>query len=128
MLDIDHFKLVNDNYGHPVGDKVLIELANIISGELRKSDIAARLGGDEFIVLLPETNQVNALIFSNRLRNNIEKTLTSYQSGPVSITTSIGVAEINNDCKTPEDLLHHCDQALYNAKNKGRNIVTAWEK
>lgn len=128
MLDIDHFKLVNDTYGHAVGDQVLSKFANIISDELRKSDIAARLGGDEFIILLPETTKGNAMVFSNRLCKNIENALTSYDSGPVSITTSIGVAEIDNECNSPEDIMHHCDQALYNAKKKGRNIVLAWEK
>jgi diguanylate cyclase (GGDEF)-like protein len=128
LLDIDHFKLVNDTYGHPVGDKVLMDLSNIITGELRKSDIAARLGGDEFIILLPETDQNNALIFSNRLRVNIEKSLSSIDLGQNSLTISVGVSEINQDCHTSEDILHHCDQALYNSKNLGRNIVSVWGK
>lgn len=126
LLDVDHFKLVNDTFGHPTGDKVLVDLAAIISGELRKSDIAARLGGDEFVILLPETNQSNAVKFANRLRERIKKKLSSIDLGSVSLTISVGIAEIDENCQSSEDILQHSDQALYTAKSLGRNTVSVW--
>ena len=120
MLDIDYFKLVNDTYGHNVGDSVLQELSKLILHNTRQSDKFARWGGEEFIIVLPETTSKDSLIFAKKLRKIIEN--HSFSQVP-QITVSIGVC-IFKEKDTKEELLQKTDEALYEAKKKGRNRVT----
>jgi diguanylate cyclase (GGDEF)-like protein len=120
FFDLDHFKDVNDNYGHLVGDDVLEQVTNIVSSANRSADIFARYGGEEFIILTPETDISGASIHAERLRNDIEK----YDFKTVGhITSSFGVAEFNAETDTVEDILDRADRALYQAKEYGRNRV-----
>ena len=120
FLDLDHFKKVNDNYGHPVGDEVLEQLTDVISKANRSADIFARYGGEEFIILTPETDLSGAMIHAERLRNDIEK----YEFKTVGhITSSFGVAEFDAEKDDVESLLERVDKALYLAKEFGRNRV-----
>lgn len=119
ILDIDHFKLFNDNYGHLIGDEVLIILANNLGAELRKTDIFARWGGEEFIILFIETKLDDAIVCSNKIREHIEK-LEHETAGKISV--SLGVTEYQEN-DTLEMLFSRCDEALYTAKENGRNRV-----
>jgi two-component system cell cycle response regulator len=124
IMDMDHFKSVNDTYGHDVGDEVLKQLANIIINTIRSADLAARYGGEEFVVLMPETDEARAYEAAERLRKRVESTpfKVSHAIGELSKTISIGYATIQpND--TPETLLKRADTALYEAKHGGRNRV-----
>lgn len=119
MLDIDHFKDVNDKYGHDVGDYVLKELCVVVSNSIRESDRFGRWGGEEFILILPEINKEAAMKFSDKLRKSIS--LHSF-NGVEKVTVSIGVSIYNNK-KTKENLLKNVDMALYKAKEDGRNCI-----
>jgi diguanylate cyclase (GGDEF)-like protein len=120
FFDVDHFKKVNDNFGHLVGDEVLEEITQIVSRANRSADIFARYVGEEFIILAPETDISGALIHAERLRNEIEK----YEFRTVGhITSSFGVTEFNAEKDTVETLLDRADKALYLAKEYGRNRV-----
>jgi two-component system cell cycle response regulator len=124
IIDMDHFKQVNDTYGHAIGDEVLKEFAAIIVNTIRSADLAARYGGEEFVVLMPETDAVRAYEAAERLRKAVEITpfVTSHPEGPIRKTVSIGTATmVPND--TPESLLKRADAALYDAKDSGRNKV-----
>jgi diguanylate cyclase (GGDEF)-like protein len=124
LLDIDHFKEVNDRYGHPCGDLVLKNLAGLLKDHLRNSDAAARCGGDELAVILPETNKSKASEVAEKLRRQLEKSPIAWNGELFSITCSIGVAAIPDI--VIEDwnaLLESADKSLYLAKRKGRNIV-----
>jgi diguanylate cyclase (GGDEF)-like protein len=122
MIDADHFKNINDEYGHHAGDIVLKEIAKIIKNCLRKLDTAARWGGEEFIALLPETDKENALNAASRILSEISgHTFTGIQR---KITVSIGIASLPGpDIDTPEKLIEVSDAALYTAKANGRNRV-----
>ena len=126
MLDIDHFKKVNDNFGHLVGDQVLQRLAEICSSNLRQIDLLARYGGEEFVILLPETNAAEANISAERLRHEVAREPFSTMRGLISITISLGVVELDSTCKSTEELLDRSDQALYHSKHTGRNRTTIW--
>ena len=121
MVDIDHFKLINDTYGHLQGDAVLAELAKILVAGKRESDVAARYGGEEFGVLLHETNEVGAMTLAERIRAKVE---AATFSGGLKLTISIGVAATDDDAQFTA-LLEKADQALYAAKQAGRNTVRA---
>jgi len=124
ILDMDHFKTVNDTHGHDVGDMVLKQLAGIIVGTARSTDLAARFGGEEFIVLMPETDPLAALGAANRMREIIEATPFAIGGGEtINRTVSIGVASLHPEKDSPEALLKRADEALYLAKNSGRNNV-----
>jgi diguanylate cyclase (GGDEF)-like protein len=127
LLDVDHFKNVNDTYGHPCGDLVLKDLAALLKGCLRSADVAARYGGDEIAVILPETNRAKASEVAEKLRRQLEKSSFEWDGNSFSITCSIGVAavpETNIDCWN--ELLSSADKSLYRAKGKGRNHVIAF--
>lgn len=126
MVDIDHFKLVNDTFGHTIGDQLLIHLAEVSKSCIRQVDILARYGGEEFIVLLPETNAAEAAVIAERLRATTEATSTKTVAGQLSITVSLGVAEIDKDCTSLPDLIDRADFAQYASKDAGRNRVTLW--
>lgn len=124
MIDIDHFKDVNDSHGHPVGDLVLRELAQLMHRTLRSVDIAARYGGDEFLVLLPQTSASGAIAVAERIRRTIEEARFRQADPPLCLTVSIGVATISDSRPLgPDQLLQRVDRALYQAKGKGRNHV-----
>ncbi|MDB2704972.1 diguanylate cyclase [Pseudomonadota bacterium] len=122
MLDLDYFKAINDNYGHVIGDDILIYFANKIGSKIRKSDIFARYGGEEFVVLLPNTNIDGATKIAEKIRQNVEN--DTFVDGEVSIaiTVSIGVAEVKNE-KLMRQLTQRVDGALYEAKESGRNKI-----
>jgi len=123
MIDIDHFKQVNDSYGHVSGDLVLRELANSIMRTIRSVDIIGRIGGDEFGVVLPETSAVDALILAERLRLNFSSKSIPVGDGYLSFTISIGAAFLTETDGSLEDVIANADNALYQAKHQGRNSV-----
>jgi diguanylate cyclase (GGDEF)-like protein/PAS domain S-box-containing protein len=126
MLDIDHFKQVNDTHGHAVGDQILKMMGTQIRAEVRGEDLVGRYGGEEFVLLLVETNLDTALIAAERLRSSVEKLSVNGGSGPVSITISVGVSSLREETDM-ELLLKAADDALYAAKVSGRNRVCAAE-
>lgn len=129
MLDIDHFKKINDSYGHPTGDRVICALADICTGITRDADWVARLGGEEFAILLPETGPEEAFLLAERIRKDVQQHhILSADGAKVQWTISIGVASAHPDShqhllKECERLISHADAALYAAKNNGRNCV-----
>jgi len=124
LFDIDHFKNVNDTYGHQVGDEVLVGLAGICKKVLRKTDIFSRYGGEEFILFLPEIDEENALNVAEKLRNTIASTPIPSSEGEISITISIGFTLFKTvDALSMDSLIKQADDALYKAKNRGRNQV-----
>lgn len=124
IIDVDHFKDVNDNYGHPVGDKVLQLLSDHIRSVIRQTDIAARYGGDEFVVILPDTKPENAEIVAEKLRASVEAQEFCVEDQCVKFTISIGVAGIAEGQSTSfEKLVDFTDKSLFKAKAKGRNQV-----
>jgi len=123
MLDIDHFKSVNDRFGHDVGDALLAQFSRRIEGELRAYDQFARLGGEEFVVVLPHCNLADAEVTATRLRKAICDTPFSANDSPIVMTVSIGVTRLNTGEKQIDDALKRADAALYAAKDKGRNRV-----
>ncbi|GAB4538814.1 MAG: hypothetical protein Fur002_02920 [Anaerolineales bacterium] len=125
MFDIDHFKRVNDRYGHLAGDQVLRGLAEVCRQRSRSIDVLCRYGGEEFVILLPGTPLEAAKNFAERLRQNVERAPLATDEGPLRVTISLGVAQLkdNNDLKT---LIEYADRALYAAKRGGRNRVEAY--
>ena len=124
IADIDHFKHINDTYGHKVGDIVLNRFSELCRTALRDVDIAGRLGGEEFAVLLPETDWDQALEVAERLRTTILATQIPLGSGlPLRFSVSIGVAALADKDTNIDMLLHQADLALYRAKSEGRNRV-----
>lgn len=124
MIDIDHFKLINDQYGHTNGDIVLRLFANLVKTELRSSDVCFRYGGEEFVILLPETQLDEGYTVVERLRQvwaGKRLTLSDYQS--VHSTVSIGLAQCNASSTSFEQMLQICDKVLYDAKSGGRNRI-----
>ncbi|MBU2549943.1 MAG: diguanylate cyclase [Proteobacteria bacterium] len=128
MLDIDHFKEINDQYGHAAGDDVLRALSGLSRGLLRTSDAFGRLGGEEFAVLLPETRGDRALEAAERLRSGIADMKVRADGHEVSVTVSVGVAWSLAGDPDMVSVLKKADQALYQAKRAGRNRVVAWEE
>jgi len=130
MLDIDHFKMLNDKNDHLTGDAALKKLAKILLRKTRGIDTVARFGGEEFIVILPRTSKANAELVAEKLRDCVEKT-NFVGEGAVpggSLTVSVGVAAYPDDASTPQQLIERADWALYEAKAAGRNTVSAWEE
>lgn len=121
MLDLDHFKRINDTYGHSTGDQVLQQFAQIIRQMSRTIDIPARLGGEEFAILLPGTAKTDAMTVAERLRKRVAETFISHEKGPVYITVSIGAAALSADDVDGDAVLGYADAALYKAKGSGRN-------
>ncbi|UUX48583.1 diguanylate cyclase [Nisaea acidiphila] len=123
MLDIDHFKSINDTYGHDVGDIVLIEMVKVLENEIREFDTLARLGGEEFAILLPETNETSAKVSAVRLLDAVRKITIDAGGKPLNFTVSIGCSEFDGDYDTVEAVLKSADLALYEAKHSGRDRV-----
>ncbi|MEE2024562.1 sensor domain-containing diguanylate cyclase [Alkalimonas mucilaginosa] len=124
MIDIDHFKRVNDDYGHAAGDEVIREIATLVKKNLRETDIAGRYGGEEFAVLLVDTPEAQALYFAERLRKLVDKTPVTYQDTVIQCSVSIGVAESWPQMENHRQWLERADKALYLSKANGRNQVT----
>jgi two-component system cell cycle response regulator len=127
VLDIDHFKTINDQHGHLVGDDVLREFSRRVRKAVRGIDLTSRMGGEEFVVAMPDTDAALAMLVGERLRERIanDPFLTSDGAGSIAVTVSIGVASLISDDDTPEALLKRADEALYKAKRDGRNRVAA---
>lgn len=124
MLDIDHFKNINDTYGHGVGDIVLRDLATLIKNSIRKPDYVARYGGEEFVVILPETSLHKARELAERLRRQVASyTISIKEDQTLSLTISIGVATYPDHTESPQNLLEAADKAMYVAKRQGRDRV-----
>jgi diguanylate cyclase (GGDEF)-like protein len=125
MLDLDHFKQINDQHGHSIGDQALISVAGIIQAALRTSEIAGRYGGDEFAIILPETTAENGLVVSKRICNEIIKQVIQTETEPITLTASIGVAGLSDknreSIQSLDTLLNRADKALYEAKRAGKN-------
>lgn len=125
LVDVDHFKAVNDRYGHEAGDRVLVALANRLSVGLREYDVAARWGGEEFCLVLPDTNAVAALSALERLREAIRGAPVALRDGALAVTASVGFTVLVPGDEGIDDLLHRADAALYAAKRAGRDRVFA---
>jgi diguanylate cyclase (GGDEF)-like protein len=123
MVDIDEFKRVNDTYGHAMGDQVLQGIAECCRKELREVDVIGRYGGDEFVALLPETGLSAACQVAERLRKSIAERMIDTKAGRITVTASLGIAVLDDEHPTPESLLDRADQALYVAKQNGRNRI-----
>ena len=121
MLDIDHFKEINDQYGHAAGDAVIRTIATAIQAEARGMDITSRYGGEEFVVLLPQTDRDGAWQFAERIRKHIALSVTYYENQVLSVTVSLGLAIFDPQDGSYSEWLAHADQALYRAKKEGRN-------
>jgi len=126
LTDIDHFKSINDTYGHPVGDQVLKRVSSIFTGRARKVDTVARYGGEEFVLVLPDTDGKSAEQLANKLREEIGDQVMTSEHGTFKITISMGVAEFPLDGKERLGLVEKADQALYYCKEHGRNCVRRW--
>jgi diguanylate cyclase (GGDEF)-like protein len=122
-IDLDHFKQINDEYGHQAGDNVLVSIAEIIGGYLRDSDVCARLGGEEFCALLPDTDRDGAQQLAENIREQIEKTVHPLGKNELKVTASFGVAQLLATDHNLMDIQKRADQALYAAKKGGRNKV-----
>lgn len=129
LIDIDHFKKVNDIYGHQVGDFVLSAFSRAIKANIRRYDVLARYGGEEFVIILPETDTENALVVAEKLRAIIEQTVFEDDRGKYQVTASFGQACVTpsrDDVSVKNTLINQADQALYLAKEKGRNQVVGY--
>lgn len=126
FMDIDHFKNINDNYGHLVGSKLLVEMGQLLLKSLRTVDIVARYGGDEFVMVLPQTSPKNALQIAERMRRSIEHNVFLKKDGySFKMTASFGVASYPESARSKEDLMKLADEAMYRVKNQTRNGVYA---
>lgn len=125
MIDLDHFKQVNDRWGHDVGDRVLCGAATVIASEIQRGDLVARYGGEEIVVLLPDTRQEEALAVAERIRLAVKATVYHMHPGVLSVTVSVGIATCSGDGLSFRELFSAADGALYDAKDQGRNRCVA---
>ncbi len=125
MCDIDHFKKVNDNYGHDAGDFVLQEIAKNIKNMLREDDMAVRWGGEEFFIFLPHTSLEDGHLFAEKLRKSIKNLPLNYENQEITVTLSIGIAEVGQHANL-EDIINDADNAMYQAKQAGRDITVGF--
>jgi diguanylate cyclase (GGDEF)-like protein len=125
LCDIDHFKSVNDTYGHPVGDQVLREVARVLAREARNTDVVARYGGEEFAVIMPETDTAGAMVIAERIRERVAQLVTETSQGPLRVTMSLGVASFPAHGQKKAELVERADGCLYHAKRHGRNQCVA---
>ncbi len=126
MIDVDHFKQINDTHGHPAGDKILKQVAHAIRQQVDSSGTAVRYGGEEFLVIRPASTLADAWIHAERIRRKIEHTAVSSLENAAHITVSIGLVLADTQRISPE-MIDHADKALYMAKNQGRNTVCTWK-
>jgi len=124
-IDLDHFKAVNDTFGHAAGDAVLVHAAGVITDSVRASDTVARSGGEEFLVLLPDTTPEGALSIAERVRSGFEARSAEFEGEPITVTASIGLSLLDRNDGDISEALIYADAALYEAKAAGRNTVVA---
>jgi diguanylate cyclase (GGDEF)-like protein len=130
MIDIDHFKILNDTFGHHVGDQLLRDVTSILMKDMREVDTVARYGGEEFVIVLPETTQTGAVFVAERLRRAVDQA-KFFAGSPHSVqhlSISIGVAVYDTDAQFKRDLIEFADAALYHAKHEGRNRVICYSE
>lgn len=123
MIDIDHFKQVNDGYGHAAGDIVLQKVAKIIRFNFRKTDVLCRYGGEEFLAILPATTLMGAVLAAEKLRKAVETNIYEYNGVTIPVTISLGLAQVQVNAESGEEAIARADAALYYAKKNGRNRV-----
>jgi diguanylate cyclase (GGDEF)-like protein len=132
MLDIDHFKRINDTWGHSAGDEVLRAIGKLLRESCRVYDVPGRYGGEEFCIVLPETRLGNTNIVAERIRQRLESTALSCGDGSIVVTVSIGIAGMEepaeNEILSPAALIDRADRALYSAKSRGRNRIEMWDR
>jgi diguanylate cyclase (GGDEF)-like protein len=128
IMDVDHFKLVNDTYGHQAGDRVLKHVMDLCRKNFRRVDILGRYGGEEFVVLLPEISQEDVLVVAERVRLAIHQSPFITPDASINVSISLGVAIADPEKLQPLDqLLDYADRALYTSKQKGRNMVSVYD-
>jgi len=124
MVDLDHFKKVNDTFGHTEGDQILCKISSLLKNSVRRKDTVARYGGEEFILILPEAGLEQSFVIAERIRQSVEKTLFEVGRAQVNLTLSMGISNFpSHRVKSKEELIKMADQALYDAKRGGRNRV-----
>lgn len=123
LFDIDHFKKINDTYGHPAGDSVLKKLTRIVRKTLRTADIFARYGGDEFIVLMRNVDDAGALVLAQRIRGRIKKQEFVFEDTRIPVTVSLGIGTLSDNVNNAAELVQVADKYLYKAKQAGRNCI-----
>ena len=132
MLDIDHFKRINDTWGHSAGDQVLQAIGKLLRESCRVYDVPGRYGGEEFCIVLPETKPGNTNVVAERIRRRLETTELSCGDGSIVVTASIGIAGMEaaaeGEILSPAALIDRADRAMYTAKNRGRNRVETWDE
>ncbi|WDP89552.1 MAG: diguanylate cyclase [Desulfobacter sp.] len=126
FFDIDHFKKVNDTYGHLGGDEVLKDISRLIDNRLRETDFLGRYGGEEFLLLLPETKEAQAILLAERMRQAVEEAVTWFEDREIRVTISLGLVEFRPDIKSHLQMIHEADIALYHSKANGRNTVSRY--
>jgi diguanylate cyclase (GGDEF)-like protein/PAS domain S-box-containing protein len=127
VMDIDHFKKINDNFGHQIGDKFLIQISNLIASHARSSDIACRYGGEEFLLVIPGATLTTALKRAEAIRSQCADIRITVGKKHLKVTLSLGVATFPKHGKGAEEIVIKADHAMYKAKRAGRNCVAAWE-
>jgi two-component system, cell cycle response regulator len=131
VVDVDHFKLINDTYGHSTGDQVLQAIGQLLRDSCRVYDVPGRYGGEEFCIVLPETRPGNTGVVAERIRSRMETTPLPCGDASICVTASIGIAGMDtaegNELLSPAALIERADRALYAAKNGGRNRVEMWD-
>jgi diguanylate cyclase (GGDEF)-like protein len=128
MADIDHFKMINDTYGHLVGDKFLVEIASLMKKYARGSDIVCRYGGEEFLLVLPGTILDAAVKRAEEIRQKCAEIVIQHEGKDLKVTMSFGVATYPDHGKEAEEIIIKADNAMYQSKHGGRNRVTTWKE
>lgn len=127
LLDLDHFKLINDKSGHLAGDEVLRRTAEVLTGCVREADTLGRYGGEEFIIILPQTRLRGAMILAERVRQRVEEAVIPFHDEIIKLTVSVGVTQMHPETPIYERLIQEADTALYQSKQNGRNLVTCFQ-
>lgn len=132
MLDLDHFKRINDTWGHPAGDEVLKSVGKLLRESCRVYDVPGRYGGEEFCIVLPETRPGNTTVVAERIRKRLESTELACGDTSIAVTASIGIAgtdsQADEEMLSPAALIDRADRALYSAKTRGRNRIELWDR
>ncbi len=122
LCDVDHFKQINDQYGHNAGDSVLIELAKIFTNNIREQDYIARWGGEEFLFILPQTTAKSANHIAEKIQKRLQNSVVNYENDKIAVTVSMGIEQFRDE-QNIDELINNADKHLYQAKNSGRNQI-----